>query len=110
MFSDLLVVLDELVAQELLEMRADALQARDPVDNVTCKVKSVQIVEDGHIERSGRCSLLFVSADVEIVMIGAPVGQTMDQPWIAVVCKDDRLVDGEYGVEVTIGKSVGMFG
>ena len=73
MFADVLFVLDELVAQELLEMRADALQARDAVDHVTCEVKSIQIVKDRHIEGSGRCSFLFVSADVEVVMIREPI-------------------------------------
>ncbi len=73
MFGDVLFVLDELVAQELLEMSADALQARDAVDHVAGKMKSIQIVQDGHIEGSGRCSLFFVSADVEVVMIRAPI-------------------------------------
>ncbi|SRR6266852_6913719 len=67
-FADVLLVLDELVAQELLEMSADALQTRDTVDHVACKMKSIQVVENRHIERCGRCSFLFVSADMEVVM------------------------------------------
>src|ERR1700682_3670503 len=39
MFADVLFVLEELVAQELLEMRADALQARDAVHHVACEGK-----------------------------------------------------------------------
>src|SRR6266568_6312020 len=43
MLTDILLVLNQLLAQELFEMRADALQARDAVDHVTCEVKSIQI-------------------------------------------------------------------
>jgi hypothetical protein len=72
-FADALFVLDELVAQELLEMSADALQARDAVNHVPRKMKSIQVVQDSHIEWSGRCSCLFVSTNVEVVMIRAPI-------------------------------------
>ena len=44
MFADELFMIDKLVAQELFEMRADALQARDAVDHIACEVKSIQIV------------------------------------------------------------------
>jgi hypothetical protein len=68
MLADILLVIQELVAQELLEMATGALQARDAVHHVTCKVKSIQIVQHGHIEGSGGCSFLFVPTDVEVVM------------------------------------------
>src|SRR6266849_9502084 len=60
MLANVLLVLNQLIAQELLEMCADALQARDAVDHVACEVKSIQVIQDGHIEGSGRCPLLFV--------------------------------------------------
>ena len=110
MIADVLFVLDELVAQELLEMGADALQARDAVDHVAREVKSIQVIQDCHIEGSGRRALFLISANVEVVMIRAPISQAVNQPRITVVGKDDRLVDCEYGVELTIGKSMGMFG
>ncbi len=91
-------------------MRADALQARDAVDHVACKVKSVQIVEDRHIEGSGGCSFLFVSANVKVVVIRAPISQAVNQPRISVVGEDNRLVRGEDRVELTVGEAVGMFG
>ena len=39
-------------------------------------------------------------------MIGAAIGQTVDQPGIAVEGKDDRLVPGEEDVEVLVGDAV----
>ena len=74
MFTDVLFVFDELVAQRLFEVSADALQARNAIDDVACEVKSVEVIQDSHIEGSGRCSFFFVSADMEIVVVGAPIG------------------------------------
>ena len=102
MFADVLFVFDELVAQELFEMRADALQARHAVHDIACEVKSIQIVQDGHVERSRRCSFLFVSADVEVVMIGAAVGQAMNQPGIPMESEHHGRVFGENGIEVAV--------
>src|SRR5207245_8467214 len=93
MFADVLFVFDELVAQELLEMPADALQARDAIDHIACKMKPIQIVQDRHIKRSGRSSFLFVSADVEVVMVRTPISWQVNQPGIAVIGKGDWLVD-----------------
>ena len=39
-------------------------------------------------------------------MVGAAVGQAMDQPGIAVEVEDDRLVGGEQAVEVAVGQAV----
>src|ERR1700675_4332223 len=106
---DVLFVLNDLVTQKPLEMGADALQARDAVDHVAREVKSIQFVQDGHIEGSRRRAFFLISADVEVVMIGAPISQAVNQPRITVVSKDDGLVDRKYRVELTIGKSMGMF-
>ena len=45
---------------------------------------------------------------MNVVVAGPPIGQAMDEPWIAVKGKDDRLVDGEERVEVTVGEAVRM--
>ncbi len=91
-------------------MCADALQARHAIDYVAREVKSIQVVKDRHIERSRRRSFLFVSADVEVVVIRAPIGQTVNQPRITVVGEDDRLVGRKDRIELTVGEPVGMFG
>jgi hypothetical protein len=41
-------------------------------------------------------------------MVGAAVGQPVDEPGMAVEVDDDRLVDGEQAVEVPVRESVGM--
>src|SRR5260370_3228236 len=84
MFANVLFVLHELVAQELFEMRADALQARDAVDHVARQVKAIPIIKYGHIERCRCCSLFLVSTHLRIVMIPSPVGQAVNHPSISV--------------------------
>src|SRR5436853_7873459 len=46
MFADVLLVLNGLVAQELFEMCAHPLQARDAVDYLACEVNPTPIVDD----------------------------------------------------------------
>ena len=110
MLANVLFVFDELVAQELFEVCADALQARNAVDDVAGEVKAVEVVEDGHIKGGGGSSFFFVSADVEIVVIGAAIGEAMNEPGVTVVGKDDGLVDREKGIEIAVGEPMGMFG
>ena len=61
-----------------------------------------------HIEWRGRRPLFLVAAHMNVVVAGPPVGQAMDEPRIAVKGEDDRLVDGEKGVEVAVGKAMRM--
>jgi hypothetical protein len=39
---------------------------------------------------------------MEVPMVGAAIGQAMDQPGVAVLGKDDGLVGGEQSVEVAV--------
>ena len=81
-------------------MRGDVAQARNAVDDVAGQVETVQIVEHGHIERRGGGAFFLIAADVQIVVIGAAVGQAVDQPGIAVEGEDDGFVGGEDGIEI----------
>jgi len=50
-----------------------------------------------------------VSARVHVAMIGAAVGQPVDQPRVAVETEDDRLVGDIQRVEIPVRQSVRMF-
>ena len=43
-------------------------------------------------------------------MVGSPVGEAVNQPWVPVKGKNHRLIGGEDGIEIPIGKSVRMLG
>src|SRR5690606_32178795 len=104
--ADVLAVFDELVAQPLPVAPADGLQLRYPIDDVDGEVEPVDPVQHAHVEGSGGRALLDVAADVQVVMVGATVGQPVDQPRIAVVGEDDGLVGREEGVELPMRQPV----
>ena len=107
-FFDVAAVVDELIAEGLFGVRADGGQARDAIDHVDGQVEAIQIVAHDHVEGGGGRALFLVAADVQVGVIGAPVGEPMNQPGIAVVGEDDRLVGREERVEIAVGQPVRM--
>ena len=71
---------------------ARAAEARHPVDDVHHEVEPVEVVEHDHVERRRGRALLLVAADVEVGVVRPAVGEPVDQPRVAVVGEDDRLV------------------
>ena len=86
----------------LAKVRGPLPEARHAVDDVHHEVEAVEVVEHHHVERRRRRSLLFVAAHVHVAVVGAPVGEAMDEPRIAVVGEDDRPVDREERVELGV--------
>src|SRR6266403_4734910 len=105
----IMLVLHELVSQELLEVGTDALQFRNAVHDITCQVKAIQIVHDGHIERSCGSAFFFITAHMEIVVTMSAIAQPMNEPRITVIGEDHGFVGSEHGIKFGIRKSVGMF-
>src|ERR1700690_875998 len=99
---NVLFVVDELVSQEFLEMRADTLQAGHAIDHIASQMKTIDLIQHGHIERGCGGSFLLISADMHIVVVTAPVSKAVNQPGIAVVGKDDRFVSAEHRIEITV--------
>ena len=54
-------------------------------------------------------ALLFVAAHMEVVVARAPVGQSVNQRWIAMEGKDDWLVGREQRIEIVIRHTVRVF-
>ena len=102
--------LGALVLHQLADVAGPRSQARDPVDHVDHQVEAVQVVEHHHVERRGGRALFLVAAHVQVVVVGPPVGQAVDQPRVAVVGEDDRLVRGEERVELLVGQAVRVLG
>jgi hypothetical protein len=68
------------------------------------------VVEDHHVERGCRGAFVDEAPDVDIVVVGALVGQPVDQIGVAVIGENDRAVRREEIVEQGIGKAVRMRG
>ena len=54
-----------------------------PVDHVLAQVEAVEVVEHYHVERRRRGPLLLVAAYVDVLVAGAAVRQSVDQPRVA---------------------------
>ena len=102
--ADVLTVLDQLVAHGLLGVRGLAAELGQAIDHVPHQVEPVEVVHDGHVERRADRPFFLVAAHVHVLVVGAAVGQPVDQPRVAVVGEDDRLVLGEERVEVVVVK------
>ena len=108
MERDVLPVLDQLVPERLLGVGRVGRESGHPVDHVAHEVEPVQVVADHHVERRGGGSLLLVSPDVEVPVVRPPVRQPVDQPRVAVIGEEDRLVGCEQGVELDVRQAVGV--
>src|SRR4029077_20216286 len=96
------LVVDELVADGLLGVGSPWSERWHAVDHVAYEVEAIEIVEHAHVERCCGRALLFVAAHMEVVVARAPVGQSVNQRWIAMEGKDDWLVGREQRIEIVI--------
>ena len=99
-------MLDQLVANRLLEIGGAGPKLRQPIDHVGGEVKPVEIVHHHHVERRARRAFFLVAAHVHALMVRPPVGKPMDEPGVAVEGKHDRLVLGEQRIEVQVGQAM----
>jgi hypothetical protein len=107
---DVVLVLDKLVLELLSHIDALVAGLRQAVDGVYHKVKAIQIVQHGHVE--GRCDgpLFLVAPDMDVVVVGAAVGQPVDQRRVGMEGEDDRLVLGEERIEIHVAQPMRVLG
>ena len=94
--------LELLVQQRLARMRAARPEEGHPVDHVDRERETVDLVLDRQLHRGVDVALLLVAADVNVVVIGAAVGQAMDEPGIGMEVEDDGFVGREQCIEFTV--------
>ena len=97
--GDVCLVLNQLVAHCLLCIGSNISELRYAVDYICHKIEAVQIVQDTHVKRSRRSPFFLISPDMEILMVRPPVRQSVDQPRIPVVGKDNRFFHHGLGHE-----------
>ena len=85
-------MLNQAIAHKLLEVGGLVAQRGSAIHYILDQMKTVQIVAYRHIEWCRRATFLFVAPHMQIRVVGATIGQPVDQPGIAVVGKDDRLI------------------
>src|SRR5579871_842839 len=89
-------------------MSSNFLQAWHAVHDVHREAEAVRIVVNGEFERGIDISLLFVAANMDVVMICAAVGESMDQLRVPVKIEHDGFIDCEERIEIAIRESVRM--
>ncbi len=94
----------------LPKVRRLASKRRDAVDDVHDQVEAVEVVHHHHVERRRGRAFLLVTTHVQVVVVVAPVGQSMDDPGIAVVGEHDGPIRGEQRVELRVGHAVRVLG
>ena len=82
----------------------------NPVDDVDRQIETVDLVPHGQLERRIDIAMFLVAAHVEVLVVGAAVGELVNQPGVAVEVENDRLVGGEQAVKVPVGQAVEVFG
>src|ERR1700689_2907581 len=107
MLVDVMLVLDELVAHRLLQIRPFAAESRYFIDDILHQMKAIDVVLNAHVEGCGDRTLLFVASDME-VPIGSAIGQPMDERRIAVKAEYDGPIPGEERIVVGLAQSMRM--
>src|SRR3974390_1502152 len=83
MFVRVVAAVDLHVAETLLGLGADSLEAGRAVDGIDRQAEAIGFVVYRQFHRRIDIALLLVAAHMKIDMIRAPVGEAMDQPRIA---------------------------
>jgi len=102
MFGDVFLMFDTFVAEGLFCIVRTRAPQGYPVDDVGDQMEAIEIVHHRHVERRRGRSFFLVAAHVQVLVIGPPVGEPVDQPRIAVESEDDRLVRREESIEVLV--------
>ena len=106
MFAHVALVKCQLLLEFASQRSHDIIGERQPLDSPDGEMKSVQFVQDGHVERRGRCSLFDEAMHVKVGMIGAFIDQPVNEVGIAVISKDYGPVGRENPVEFLVGNTV----
>ena len=110
MVGDVELVLHQLILDELLQVSALVAQAGHAGQHVEHEVEAVEMVEHGHVESRGDGAFLAVAVHVQLLVVGAVVGEAVHQPGVAMKGKHYRFVAGEEGVVVGVAQAVGVLG
>ena len=86
---------DQLVLQQLSQMCAALARLGQSLHGIDRKMEAVKFIQHRHVEGSGDGAFFAVAVHVEVVMVGAPVGEAMDQPGVGMKGEDHWLVAGE---------------
>src|SRR5580700_1341600 len=80
------------VQQPLARVRSTCLQRGNAIDRIDRQGIAIHLILDGQLHRGVDIAALLVATYMQIIVIGAPVGQPMNEPWISMEVEDDGFV------------------
>src|SRR5450631_4219253 len=108
MLVNILLVRYKFVLKLLFEIDAFGSGLRQTVYGVHHEMKAIQLIQHGHVEGCGDGAFFLVAPDVDVAVIGAAISQPVDQPWVGMEGKDDRLVLREEVVKISVAQTMRM--
>src|SRR6202041_2855668 len=96
---DVQLVLDELVLDDLLQVRAFRAYLRQPIEHVLHQMKSIDVILHPHVERGGNRALFLIATHVQI-SIRSTIGEPVHELRITVEPENDVFIGGEERIVV----------
>ena len=107
-FGDIAFVFGKLAENGLLHRSSARAKLWHAINGVGHEMEAVEIVHHHLVERRARRAFFLVTMHMKIPVVGAAIGEPVDESGIAMICKDDRLIDSEEPVEVRIAQAMRM--
>ena len=95
MFIGVSAARDLSVTEFFFRMTANGLKQGHPIDSVNRQTEAVGLVVDGEFHGCIDVPLFLVTSDMQVLVIGTPIGQAVNQPRVSMEIENDRLVCGE---------------
>src|SRR5215472_13773283 len=94
----------DLLVPEVLQCRASyALQLRNMLDCIHGQGEPIDAIFNCQLQWSIDVPLFSIAVNMEVLMIGAAVGQSMNEPGISVEAEDDGFINREEQIKISVG-------
>lgn len=94
------------VKESLSSSSARVAELGDAVNGINGQAEAIRLVADGQLKRGVNVTLLVVTTDVDMLVAGSLVGETMHHPGVAVEVEDDGSVVSEQADPLLVGHTV----
>ncbi len=95
-------VFDNGIFHSLLNVGGGRTQFGHPINHINYQIESINLVSNCQLQRCVDIAFLLVAPDMNALLIGAPVGQLVNQPRVAMEVKNYGLVWGKQSVKIHI--------
>src|SRR5262249_20456119 len=85
-------------------------EVRYAINHINSQCVTIDFIVDSQFHRRIDIASLFVTANVDIFVVGPVIGEFVNQPWIAMEVEDDRLIVSKQAIKVSITRPVRMLG